>query len=140
MKTGTTSPMFTKAIAPVRTSLDCSPLRRGILLIPVAVALASFALAPAVRAVDPPPDGGYPNFNTAEGEDALFSLTTGLHNMAIGFRALYGKTTGGDNTATGYYALSSNSTGSANTASGAAALVSNTTGGFNTATGVDVLF
>ena len=29
------------------------------------------------RAVVPPPDGGYPNGNTAEGEDALFSLTTG---------------------------------------------------------------
>jgi len=25
-------------------------------------------------AVDPPPDGGYPNDNTAEGQDALFSL------------------------------------------------------------------
>src|SRR5213593_1058664 len=98
MKTGTTSPMFTKAIAPVRTSLDCSPLRRGILLIPVAVALASFALAPAVRAVDPPPDGGYPNYNTAEGEDALFSLRTGGANTAVGFNALFNLTTGFGNT------------------------------------------
>jgi hypothetical protein len=41
------------------------------------LALTSFALSPWARAVDPAPDGGYPNGNTAEGEDALFSLTTG---------------------------------------------------------------
>ena len=29
------------------------------------------------RAVTPEPDGGYPGFNTAEGDNALFSLTTG---------------------------------------------------------------
>src|SRR5437870_4139158 len=62
---------------------------RGFLLIPLALALAWLALAPTARAVDPPPDGGYPNFNTAEGEDALFSLTTGISNTAIGFEALY---------------------------------------------------
>ena len=39
---------------------------------------ACFALAPAAFAVSPPPDGGYPNGNTAEGEDSLFSLTTGI--------------------------------------------------------------
>jgi hypothetical protein len=48
---------------------------RGFLLFPLA--LAWFALSPPARAVDPPPDGGYPNFNTAEGHDALLSLTTG---------------------------------------------------------------
>ena len=31
--------------------------------------------ASAGLALDPPPDGGYPNQNTAEGEDALFRLT-----------------------------------------------------------------
>ena len=30
-------------------------------------ALACFALSPTVRAVDPPPDGGYGGQNTAEG-------------------------------------------------------------------------
>ncbi len=40
--------------------------------------IGAFVLAvPTARTVAPPPDGGYPNANTAEGEDALFSLTTG---------------------------------------------------------------
>src|SRR5213076_79429 len=42
--------------------------------------LACLALSPTVRAVDPAPDGGYPNDNTAEGDSALFSLTTGASN------------------------------------------------------------
>src|SRR2546423_600668 len=73
------------------------------------------------RAVDPPPDGGYPNQNTAEGEDALFSLTTGFGNTALGFDALYSNLTGSYNTASGWSALSSN-LGDYNTASGAFAL------------------
>ena len=32
-----------------------------------AFALACFALLPGAQAVSPPPDGGYPGFNTAEG-------------------------------------------------------------------------
>src|SRR5438874_12665382 len=53
---------------PVRPSSKQSPLRRGFLLIPLV--LAWIALSPTARAVDPPPDGGYPNANTAEGEGA----------------------------------------------------------------------
>src|SRR5438552_2338758 len=79
--------------SPIRNSVIRS--RLAFVLIPLA--LACFALAPAVRAVDPPPDGGYPNANTAEGEDALFSLTTGADNTAMGFDALYSNTTGSDN-------------------------------------------
>ena len=56
-------------------------------------ALACFALLPAARAVAPALDGGYPNQNTAEGEDTLFSLTTGADNTAIGFDALDSNTT-----------------------------------------------
>ena len=41
------------------------------------------------EAVIPAPDGGYPGFNTAEGQEALFSLTTGSKNTAVGFFALY---------------------------------------------------
>ena len=37
-------------------------------------AFAFVTLLPTARAVDPPPDGGYPNNNTAEGEDACSSL------------------------------------------------------------------
>ena len=92
------------------------------------IALVSFALLPAARAVDPPPDGGYPNENTAEGEDALFSLTTGRFNTAIGYNALYTNTTGEVNTAVGNDALTSNTSGGENTALGAGALANNTTG------------
>jgi hypothetical protein len=95
--------------------------------------------ATTARAVDPPPDGGYPNGNTAEGEDALFSLTTGFSNTAIGYRALYGNTTGLINTAIGFQTLFTNTTGAANTTTGYEALYSNTTGSSNTATGVSAL-
>ncbi len=53
------------------------------------VALVCIGLSPASRAVTPPPDGGYPNQNTAEGDDALFNLTTGTDNTANGFEALF---------------------------------------------------
>jgi Galactose oxidase, central domain len=36
-------------------------------------ALACFGLSPQARAVDPPPDGGYPNQTTVEDEDPLLS-------------------------------------------------------------------
>ena len=39
--------------------------------------LLCLALLPKAEAVVPPPDGGYPNFTTAEGQKALFGLTTG---------------------------------------------------------------
>ena len=44
-------------------SISRSPLRLGLLLIPLV--LVCFAFSPTARAVDPPPDGGYPNGNTA---------------------------------------------------------------------------
>jgi hypothetical protein len=111
-----------------------SPLRYGLFLIPLV--LAAFAFSPTAQAqLSPPPDGGYNGNNTAEGTDALFSLTTGPDNTAIGFDALYSNTTGDSNTATGSGALASNTTGIRNTANGFAALGSNTTGERNTATG-----
>src|SRR6516165_6188240 len=67
----------------------------------IAIAFASFALPQSVPAVYPPPDGGYPNNNTAEGTGALFNLTTGSDNTATGYQALYSNTTGSENTATG---------------------------------------
>jgi trimeric autotransporter adhesin len=98
-------------------------------------ALVCFALLPAALAVVPAPDGGYPNNNTAEGQDALFSLTTGVDNTAIGFQALYSDTTTGGNTAVGSQALMTNTTGIANTAIGDLALWQNSTGPYNTAMG-----
>jgi Chaperone of endosialidase len=101
----------------------------------IPVILAGLALPPMAQAVVPPPDGGYAAENTAEGTDALFSLTTGTDNTAIGFDALFSNTTGSENTATGSDALLSNTTGIRNVASGFAALESNTIGVRNTATG-----
>jgi hypothetical protein len=86
------------------------------------------------QAVSPPPDGGYPGANTAEGNGSLFSLTTGSNNAALGSQALFSLTTGSQNTATGAQALKSN-TASQNTADGFQTLAMNTTGFGNTATG-----
>jgi hypothetical protein len=123
----------------LRTAISRSPLRCGLLFIPLA--LACFALPPTARALLPPPapDGGYPGNNTAEGDGALFNLTTGNGNTAIGLQALNTNTTGGFNTAIGPLALFSNTTGSENTATGDSALNSNTTGSNNTATGAFAL-
>ena len=114
-------------------------------LVFVALVLACFGLSQTAQAVTPAPDGGYPDFNTAEGDDALFSLTTGVGNAAIGTEALFSNTTGTFNTATGVGALLNNTTASNNTATGAGALFSNTTigvnsGGDNTATGFAALY
>src|SRR5256886_10005623 len=98
------------------------------------VTLTGFALLPISRAVTPPPDGGYAGDNTAEGEDALFSLSTGRYNTAVGFGALFSDTTGDFNTAIGTATLLAN-TGEENTATGAGALLFNTTGRENTAIG-----
>jgi hypothetical protein len=115
----------------------------------LAVSKASAALPP------PPPDGGYPGENTAEGTQALFSLTSGIDNTAVGFDALFANTTGIENTAVGVAALSSNTNGKLNTAVGyetltrnvgddntaigANALLSNNSGHDNTATGFNAL-
>jgi hypothetical protein len=78
-------------------------------LIVLILAMACFGLLPKAQAVSPPPDGGYPGGNTAEGQAALLSLTTGGYNTAVGF-----------------FSLRSNSTGPFNTAIGAGALLANT--------------
>jgi trimeric autotransporter adhesin len=88
--------------------------------------------------VDPAPDGGYPNQNTAEGDGALSSLTSGIGNTAVGNTALQSTTTAADNTAIGWGALNANIS-SFNTAVGMFALVNNTTGANNTAVGQDAL-
>ena len=108
------------------------------------------------QAVSPAPDGGYPNGNTAEGQNALLSLSTGTFNTAIGVFSLESLTEGNfntgvgagallantaiQNTATGAGALLNNTTGFSNTANGAFALFSNTTANVNTAVGMQALF
>jgi hypothetical protein len=111
---------------------------RSTILMGILPVLACFALLPGARAVIPPPDGCYPNFTTAEGCDALSSLTTGAGNSALGWRSLFSDSTGSFNTAVGGGALSLNN-GDSNTAVGAAALLLNTAGTQNTAVGTDTL-
>jgi hypothetical protein len=100
-----------------------------------AFVLACLGLLPKAQAVFPPPDGGYPGGNTAEGQNALFSLTTGAGNTAVGGYSLFSNAEGSLNTATGAGTLLFN-TADRNTATGAAALLSNTIGSGNTANGV----
>ncbi len=125
----------------------------------VSVLLVGLGLWPAPNTfgVSPAPDGGYPGGNTAEGTNALFSLTSGVWNTALGFealnndvagklntatgfRALFSDTSGSNNTATGVYALYGNTTGSSNSAIGTNALSNNTSGSSNTANGDHALF
>jgi Chaperone of endosialidase len=101
--------------------------------------LICIGLLPKAQAVSPPPDGAYANGNTAEGQNALFSLTTGAYNTAIGYFSLDVDRIGSFNTAIGAGALFVN-TGDENTATGAGALLNNTTGNHNTANGESALF
>jgi len=102
------------------------------------LALDCFALLQRAQAVVPAPDGGYPGGNTAEGQAALLSLTTGGFNTAAGWLSLRSITTGSFNTAIGAGTLFAN-TADNNTATGAAALLFNTTGFNNTAVGATAL-
>ena len=103
------------------------------------IILCLVAIAPIVQAVVPPPDGGYPGGNTAEGQNALLNLTSGGFNTAVGWLSLRSDTTGEFNTAIGAAALFRNN-GDENTALGTGALLSNSTGIQNTATGAFALF
>jgi len=103
------------------------------------LAVLCAAAAPKAFGVVPAPDGGYAGNNTAEGTQALQSLSGGIDNTALGFQVLFHNTTGNSNTAEGFRALFANTNGHQNTATGVNALLSNTTGNFNTATGVNAL-
>src|SRR5215813_12575136 len=88
----------------------------------VACTLLCFALVRGTQAVVPAPDGCYPNFTTAEGCQALNSLTNGAGNTGVGWRSLFLNSTASFNTAIGTGALLLNNADS-NTAVGAAALL-----------------
>jgi trimeric autotransporter adhesin len=130
-------------------------LRLRTALILIALTLMAFALVQRTQAVNPPPDGGYPGGNTAEGQGALLNLTSGTFNTAVGLFSLRSNientfntavgagalfaNTANDNTATGAGALLSNTIGTDNTANGSFALLNNTTGTDNAALGASAL-
>src|SRR5712691_638906 len=120
----------------IRNSINRSPSRRGLLVMPLV--LVCFGLCQMAQAVSPAPDGGYAGANTAEGTNALFSLTTGGYNTGNGWNSLHTLSSGSFNTGIGAATLFANTAGS-NTATGAAALFSNTTGDTNTANGAFAL-
>jgi hypothetical protein len=111
----------------------------------VVITLACFWVVAKTQAVSPPPDGGYPGFNTAEGQNALFNLSTGVGNAAVGWSSLSSNTDGSYNTAVGVGTLvfnvgdQSTGEGTQNTAVGAAALLFNIAGANNTAIGSGAL-
>jgi BclA C-terminal domain len=132
-----------KSLKNLTTTLLLTPL--------VLVCFAFSQMTQAEPDVNPPPDGGYPNFTTAEGHQALKNLTSGIGNSAFGWRSLFSVTTAGyntglgggtlalniadENTATGVASLILNTTGTRNTANGAAAMVFNDNGNDNAAVG-----
>src|SRR6266540_2210196 len=105
----------------------------------IALALGTLALVQRVEAVNPPPDGGYPGGNTAEGQAALLNLTSGTFNTAVGLLSLSGLKEGNLNTANGAFALFLNTEGTFNTATGDRVLFSNTSGSANSAFGSGAL-
>src|SRR5438128_5664187 len=113
-------------------------LNKRITILLVIMSVSVWPALPETGAINPTPDGCFPNFTTAEGCDALSSLTTGAGNTALGWRSLFLDTTGSFNTGVGGGALALNN-GSSNTAVGVAALLLNTSGAQNTAMGTDAL-
>src|SRR4051794_41387368 len=71
-------------------------------LLPILFTLLSLPLAGhKSQSVSPPPDGGYSGNNTAEGQNALLNLTTGVNNTAVGWFSLKSNRNGQLNTAVG---------------------------------------
>ena len=112
--------------------------RRGSLLI--SVTLACFALSrPAQATIPETTDTVLLGGNTADGQLALSSLTTGAFNSAFGFFSLLVNTDASFNTGAGAGTLLLNNANE-NTAVGAGALLTNSDGANNTAFGTFVLF
>src|SRR5438094_6045051 len=129
---------------------------RKIIFGTVLSALVCFGLCQQVQsATDTPDPGSVPTSNTADGQGALGSLTTGLYNSALGFLSVLSVSdanfdtgvgaaallvdNGGTNTAVGAGALLNNSDGADNNAVGAFALFNNVSGFFNNAHGRNAL-
>ena len=111
---------------------------QNVTLTSIILALGCFAFLPQMQALSPPPDGCYPGLTTAEGCFALFSLTSGTGNTALGQDALFSDMTGSFNTGVGAVTLAFNN-GDFNSAVGVAALLLNTAGANNSALGAAAL-
>lgn len=122
----------------MKTSIQNQQARKRSAFV-VAALFVWVGLLTNTKAVSPAPDGGYPGGNTAEGQTALFSLTTGAYNTAVGFFSLLSNQEGQFNTGVGAGTLLAN-TAHRNTAVGAGSLLSNTAGVKNTANGTFALF
>jgi hypothetical protein len=151
------SPESLELLLSTREADPCEtpPMKTFVTTLLIVFLLTCFALLSKMQAVSPPPDGGYAGGNTAEGQNALLSLTTGTYNTAIGLYSLLIDSTGkfntgvgagtlllntaDENTAVGAGSLLSNTTGVDNAAIGTFSLFNNTTGSFNTATGSQTL-
>ncbi len=129
---------------------------RTIIFTAVLSTLVCFGLCQQVQsATDTPDPGSVPLSNTADGQLALASITSGIYNSAFGFYAALSLSdanfdtavgagallldNGGTNTAVGAGALLSNADGADNNAVGAFALFNNISGTFNNAHGRNAL-
>jgi Chaperone of endosialidase len=149
-------PKIIKSITERKDHIMKSLAQFKLITLLLVILLAIVCFASRTEALDPPPDGGYPGGNTAEGQEALASLTSGDFNTAVGFFSLVTTdtndfntgigagalfaNTADNNTATGAAALLSNNSGSNNTANGSFSLSNNLTGNSNTAVGHDALY
>ena len=102
--------------------------------------LVCFGLCQQVQsATDTPDPGPLTTSNTADGQGALGSLTTGLYNSAFGFLSVLSLSDANFDTGVGAGALLLDN-GGTNTAVGAGALLNNGGGAFNDAVGAFALF
>jgi len=100
-----------------------------------AAILSALFCFPLVAKAQAAPETALPGLNTADGDHALFSITTGIANTAVGWRSLSSNTEGSFNTGLGAGTLALNTTEESNTAVGTAALLLNSGGISNTAVG-----
>src|SRR5262249_61728730 len=122
---------------------------RSTILATILSAVAYFGLLPQMQAFLPPeipgsPDGCYPAFNTAEGCNALFNVTTGIGDTGVGWFSLFIVGDGDFNTGLGAGALAITSPiagigANNNTALGTAAMFLNLNGDDNVAVGTNAL-
>ncbi len=110
-------------------------IRSKILMVILPV-VACFAFLPGAQAVCQ--DGCGSNFNTFQGENALFNVGDGVGNTAFGWESLAFTSATSFNTGIGGGALALNNSDD-NTAVGAGAMLLNLSGADNTAVGTDAL-